>query len=124
MNFISELFSVNVAHAGIDSFIAKVNDNILNPIIYFLFAVAFVVFLYGVVIFIANQENETERSTGKKHMLFGIVGLAIMFSVWALIKLVTSTLKLEDDVTPGSSTVGGSVHLQDFEVNLPPVGPN
>ena len=124
MNFISDLFGVKVAYASIDSFIASVNSHILNPLIYLLFAVAMVVFLYGVVIFIANQSNETERATGQKHMLWGIVGLAIMFCVWAFINIIVNTFGLDDDVTPDSSSVDGTVNLQPIDFEIAAMGPN
>lgn len=122
MNFIFELFSVPTAYASIDNFLASVNKHIFNPLIYFLFAVAFVVFLFGVVKFLANQDNESERSTGKKHMIFGLIGLTIMFTVWALINIIVGTLNISDDVTPDSSSIEGSVHLQDINVNFNALG--
>ncbi len=124
MNFISDLFGVPVAYASFDSFIASVNNHLLNPVIYLLFGVAMVVFLYGVVIFIANQSNESERANGKKHMLFGVIGLAIMFSVWAFINIIISTFGLEDDVTPDSTSVDGTVHLHPIDFTIPGMGPN
>lgn len=124
MNFISDLFGVPVAYASIDSFIASVNNHILNPIIYLLFGVAMVVFLYGVVMFIANQSNESERANGKKHMLFGIIGLAIMFSVWAFINIIINTFGLDEDVTPDSTSVDGTVHLHPVDFTIPGMGPN
>ncbi|OGI63920.1 hypothetical protein A2914_02270 [Candidatus Nomurabacteria bacterium RIFCSPLOWO2_01_FULL_41_21] len=127
MNIISDLFHdfflVKIAYASVDSFIGNVNKFILNPLIVLLFAIAFVVFLYGIVMFLVNQENEQKRTDGKKHMIWGLVGLTIMFCVWALINLLVSTFKLEQDVTPDSSTVGGTVHLQDFPVQSPYVPP-
>ena len=124
MNLISDLFGVPVAYASFDSFIASVNNHLLNPIIYLLFAVAMVVFLYGVVVFIANQSNESERANGKNHMLFGIIGLAIMFSVWALINIIINTFGLDEDVTPDSTSVDGTVHLREIDFEIPAMGPN
>ena len=124
MNFISDLFGVPVAYASIDSFIASVNNHLLNPIIYLLFGVAMVVFLYGMVMFIANQSNESERANGKKHMLSGIIGMAVMFSVWALINIIVTTFGLDEDVTPDSSSVDGSVHLREIDFTPPALGPN
>lgn len=124
MNFISDVFGVRVTYASFDSFLASVNNNILNPAIYLLFAVAMVVFLYGVVMFLANQNNETERATGQKHMLWGIVGLAIMFCVWAFINIIINTFGLDEDVTPDSSSVDGTVHLHPIDFTPPTLGPN
>jgi len=65
---------------------------ILNPIITFLFALALVYFFYGVFKFIANSGNDAGQKEGKSHMLWGIVGLAIMVSVYGLLNLVVGTI--------------------------------
>ncbi len=61
-----------------------------QSIVPFLFAVAVVMFMYGVVKFIGTQET-SEREAGKQFMLWGIVALAVMFSVWGITTLVGST---------------------------------
>jgi len=65
---------------------------ILNPIITFLFALALVYFFYGVFKFIANSGNDAGKKEGKSHMLWGVVGLAIMVSVYGLLNLVVGTI--------------------------------
>ncbi|KKU15672.1 MAG: hypothetical protein UX24_C0032G0010 [Candidatus Giovannonibacteria bacterium GW2011_GWB1_45_9b] len=71
-----------VAYAKtIDEVIAIVSTNVLQPIVLLLFALATILFLWGVVEFLINRDNEEERDKGKRHMLWGIVGLVIMFSV-------------------------------------------
>lgn len=67
-------------------------DNIVNPVIYFLFAIALLYFLYGVLVFIINADDETARDTGKKHMLWGIIGLFIMVSVYGILGLIIGTI--------------------------------
>jgi len=79
-----------VAYAKtIDEVIAIVTTEILQPIVLLLFALATILFFWGVVEFLINRDNEEERDKGKRHMLWGIVGLVIMFSVngilWVLI---------------------------------------
>lgn len=71
--------------------IQKVNDAILTPIIILLFALAMMYFLYGVLKFIQNQDNETEQTEGKRHMVWGIVGIAIMVSVYGILHLIQNT---------------------------------
>ncbi|MFN4181203.1 MAG: hypothetical protein ACK4FA_00695, partial [Candidatus Paceibacteria bacterium] len=66
---ILDLFYIPVAHAsGVDEFIGKVNAAILNPLIKLLFAIAFIVFFYGVVEFIRSADSEEGRGKGKQHM--------------------------------------------------------
>lgn len=72
--------------------IQKINANILQPIIEILFAVAIVYFLYGVMKFVMNQDNDEAQEGGKKHMLWGIIGIAIMFSVWGILNFINSAV--------------------------------
>jgi len=67
---------------------------ILNPFIAFLMALAVVYFLYGVYKFISGYDNETARTEGKQHMIWGVVGLAIMVSVYGLLSVLKETISL------------------------------
>lgn len=91
-----DLFSTNVAYASIDSFIMNVNRIIINPLILFLFALALAYFLFGVLKFITNQENEEKKTEGKQHMLWGIIGLTIMMGVFTIMNIVLRTLNIDD----------------------------
>ena len=73
-------------------YLSRFIDNIVNPIIYFLFAIALLYFLYGVLIFIINADDESARATGKTHMFWGIIGLFIMVSVYAILGMVIGTV--------------------------------
>ncbi|MEI8130226.1 MAG: hypothetical protein WCG55_01850 [bacterium] len=66
-----------------------------QSIVPFLFAVAIVIFMYGVVKFIGTQES-SEREAGKQFMLWGIIALAVMFSVWGITTLVGSTFGIHN----------------------------
>lgn len=70
----------------------KIKENILNPFIAFLMALALVYFLYGVYKFISGYDNEEARSEGKRHMVWGVVGMAIMISVYGLLSVVNETI--------------------------------
>lgn len=89
-----DLFSTNIAYASVDTFISKVDTLIINPLITLLFALAMVYFLYGVFEFIANQENEEKKTSGKNHMLWGIIGITIMMGVWTILGIILSTLNV------------------------------
>ncbi|OGI96405.1 hypothetical protein A3I25_00020 [Candidatus Nomurabacteria bacterium RIFCSPLOWO2_02_FULL_42_17] len=83
---------VAVAYADFDAVLRKVNQTILNPLIALLFAVALVMFIWGVVEFTANAGNEEKRTTGRQHILWGIVGMIIMISVFGIMRLITGTI--------------------------------
>ncbi|KKS99989.1 MAG: hypothetical protein UW07_C0008G0021 [Candidatus Nomurabacteria bacterium GW2011_GWF2_43_8] len=104
-----DLFSAKVAHADLDSFIGKVDEMIINPLILFLFALAVVFFLYGVLEFILNQTNEEKKTNGKQHMIWGIIGITIMMSVWVILGILLNTLGIsKDEINPER----GTVHLR------------
>ena len=77
----------------ITNFLYKVNFYILNPIIMLLFALAFVYFIYGVIKFLRSSTGDkgTERIEARNSIFWGIVGMFVMFSVYALIKFVLAT---------------------------------
>lgn len=74
------------------SIIDKIKSEIVQPIIYLLIAAAVAYFLYGLMEFIRNQDNEEARGEGQRHMLWGVIGIAIMFSVYGILSLINSTV--------------------------------
>lgn len=72
-------------------FVDKANEVILFPLIALLTAAALVYFFWGAFQFIANADNEQARSTGRQHMLFGVIGLLIMLSAYTLLQIAAGT---------------------------------
>jgi len=115
MNF----FFTNVAYAdGVDDFMAKVNEHVLNPVVLLLFTVAFIYFLWGVSQFILNSESSDDAKTnGKNHMLWGVIGMTIMFSVWGILGIVLGTFNITD-INPEE----GTVNLNDYTPSIKKLG--
>ena len=70
------------------SIVNKVTTEIINPIIEILFGLAIAFFFWGIIEFILNADNEDKRTTGKQHMIWGLVGLFIMAAVAGIIKII------------------------------------
>ncbi len=70
--------------APVKTFIGKISTEILNPIIAILFAVATAYFFYGVALYIWNPDSEEMREKGKLGMLYGIIGMFVMTSVFGI----------------------------------------
>ena len=75
---------------------AKVSDNIVSPIVAVLFLVAFVVFVYGMFEMISSQDDSDKRKNGKNAILWGVIGMVIMVSVYGIIRLIANTLGVGD----------------------------
>ncbi|MFA6353907.1 MAG: hypothetical protein WCW93_03165 [Candidatus Paceibacterota bacterium] len=94
------------ASTSLNGFIKNVDEMIINPLIGLLFALAVVYFLYGVFEFLSNQDKEEKKTTGKQHMIWGIVGITIMMGVWTILGIVMNTLGIsESEINPKQGTV-------------------
>ena len=76
------------------TFLAGVNRAIINPLITLLISVAVVYFLWGMAQFVMNSADSAGREEGKKKIIWGLVGLAIMVSVKGLLAIVLGTFDL------------------------------
>ncbi len=86
-----------VAHAEINAdavgkVVNPILDNIVNPVITLMFAVAVVVFVYGVFQVIWGEPGGEAHDRGKKSMWGGLIGMFIMLSAWGIINLVANTV--------------------------------
>ena len=79
----------------ITEILARINEQIINPIIYLLFFLASIYFVWGVVKFLSNSDSDEARSDGKRHMVWGIVGMVIMLSAYAILALITSSFGVD-----------------------------
>jgi uncharacterized membrane protein YdjX (TVP38/TMEM64 family) len=80
------------AEASVQTLMNSISRVILNPLIVLLFALAIVYFVYGLAQYLLSPDNEEIRKTSKSHMLWGIIGMFIMVSVFGIINLIMNTL--------------------------------
>lgn len=66
-----------------------------------IFAIAFIVFLWGLFrYFIQGGADEKERQKGRQLIIWGIIGFAVMFSLWGLVNIVLNTFGLQSSSRP------------------------
>lgn len=82
-------------------FLARVNDLILNPLIALAFGLSFVYFTYGIVNFLRLEAGDKNRKEAQDAILWGIVGMVIMFSVYGIIRFILATFGV--NIPPDSS---------------------
>ncbi len=71
---------------------AALFSSVIAPAVWLIFIAAFLYFLWGVVRYIWNGNDPAERANGRQHMLWGIVGIAIMISAFALAAFVFNSI--------------------------------
>ena len=75
---------------GVGTFIIDSINNIFVPVI---FAVAFIVFVWGAFqTFILGANDEETKTKGKNLMLWGLIGFFVMVSVWGLVSILTGSV--------------------------------
>ena len=75
------------AQTQIDSLIARISTT-ANYVISLLFVIATLVFLWGIVKFIASAGDEAGKKQGKALMTWGILGLAVMAAAWGIVNVL------------------------------------
>lgn len=87
------MLGVSIAHAQtVSDLVSRIAVTIVNPIITFLIALAVLVFLWGLVEYIRGAESEDVRSKGRVHMMWGLIGLFVMVSVFTILDILTDTV--------------------------------
>lgn len=71
-----------------ESVVNTLKTKILTPIENILIVAGTLLFLWGVVEFIAGASSEDKRTEGKRHMIWGIVGLAIILGARGIIRIL------------------------------------
>ena len=89
---------VAAAEQQASQFVQTLTDVFLRPLVDLLTIVALIVFMYGVFLFVLNGDNEQGRENGKKHMTYGIIGLVIMVSARAIMRLFAESFGVAQDL--------------------------
>ncbi len=78
--------------------VGKLIINLINGVaVPVVFALAFIVFIWGVFqYFVQGGQDEEKREAGKNLMLYGLIGFFIMVSVWGLVNILVGTVDLND----------------------------
>ena len=87
--------------------------SIINLLIPVLAGIAIVFFFIGLIRFIYNAGDVKSRSTGRDAMVWGLVGIFVIFSLWGIIAIVQQSLF-------GSTTINSSGSSGSPASNLTP----
>jgi ABC-type phosphate transport system permease subunit len=77
------------------SLVAKIVDLIIDPVVILVFSAGVFLFTWGLVVFLTKLDSSEARKEGVQHMLWGIVGLFIMATVFGIISILANTFGLD-----------------------------
>ena len=81
------------AITSVTDLLGKIANLILNPLIILGFTVATIYLFYGIAEMIWKSDSKDE--TSKKNVMYGVIGLFVMFSVYGILRLVLSTFGID-----------------------------
>ncbi len=61
----------------------------------FLMILAVSAFIFGIIKFFLNPNNEKEKEGGKKFMINGLIALFIMVSFWGILRIFITTFQID-----------------------------
>lgn len=93
------LFPMMALAATIETGLGKVKD-ILNLIIGILFVLVTLWFIWGIIQYVMAGGEEAKIKTGKDHMIWGIIGMAVMAGAWGLANVILGTFGVGSENIP------------------------
>lgn len=99
---------MNANPISFNQLLSNIITQIINPVIMLLAAAAFILFLYEVYTLIKNAGDNTHRADAQRGILWSLIGLVIIFGVFGILNIVTSTFGLKQVTrisTPTSNTI-------------------
>ncbi len=97
--------------------IGDLGDTILGIIngtlVPLVFAIAFIVFLWGAFqTFIQGANDDEVKTKGRNLMMWSIVGFAVMVSIWGLVNILTGTFSVGSTLNTPTSGVGAPFQVK------------
>ena len=87
------VFAQELSTSGLKSLMIQINS-LISYVIPVLISLAVLAFMWGVVLYLFKPEKEG----GKMFMLWGIIAIFVMTSVWGLVGILRGTIFSDSDV--------------------------
>lgn len=91
-------YAATEAQIAAQELLTKLNQAILFPLITLMLAIALLVFLWGAFEYVRGADNQTKREEGRRHLLYGTIGMLVMISAFAILSVAAGTFGLEDEL--------------------------
>ncbi len=86
-------------------------QNILNLLLPLVITLAVLFFFWGLAIFVLNAGDEEARAKGRSIMIWGVVALFFIVTVWGLVALLQQVFGVDaqetNEFTPGVAPLAG-----------------
>ena len=73
---------------------------LLNLVLLILLALAFLYFVWGVMAYVTKKDPK-EKEGARSNMIYGLIGLFVIFSAWGLVRILQATVFTDGDAGGG-----------------------
>lgn len=73
---------------------------LINAFIPFLVGIAVLIIIWGVFTYIAGAGDEEKRAQAKSFIIWGVIGVFIMLSIWGLVSILENSIQLRKEPLP------------------------
>ena len=80
---------------GTSPLLDRIVTYVIDPAVKVIFTLGLFMFFYGLVEYLWQLKDGKADGDGRKHMLWGLVGMLIMVSVYGIIALIMNTLGID-----------------------------
>lgn len=84
-----------IVFADLITFVTCTISSVIIPL---LVSLAIMVFIYGVITYIISADDEEKRKVGRSYILYGIIGIFVIVSVWGLVNILSNTFGISNTV--------------------------
>lgn len=84
----------------ITQFLQRINS-LLDIVIPFIVGLAIFVILWGIFNYIAHSAEEEKRAEARQFVLWGIIGVFFMLSIWGFVNILLNSFNLDKTIDPG-----------------------
>ena len=88
------------AYDTIGGALTSITTDIFGPLITLIIALGLIVFLWGVLKYVTAGADESKAKEGRDLIIYGIIALTVMVSVWALVNVLRSSFNLTSETAP------------------------
>ena len=72
--------------------------SILDAVVPFIIGLAVFIIIWGIFNYIAHAAEEEKRTEAKQFIIYGIIGVFFMLSIWGFVNILINTLKIDGSI--------------------------
>lgn len=92
---LSPVMAFAAGFSGLETLVIQL-QGVLGKVMPLLFALAIIYFFWGIIKFIRSAGDPKAAAEGKSIMIYGVIAIAVMVSVYGLVNWITTTLSLDN----------------------------